>query len=394
MKWFSYLKNDSKNKINKLNQINLINLPTYKQNEFLSYYNELKLYFNNITNITPNNTIQKDVEKWKHKYIGGNRSLENQNLDFQTIYLFDNQKIIFHHKKNNHSYENLLLKRIMTLFKFYNYDNKTEISVITNSMNRRLNKQRSYNINQDLKIMKEKSIANISSGVTTSDGKLIVSRTEELPKLLVHELIHLMGLDGNLFNPAHHHIRNSVDQLSNYYLNNFCVKKNIRSVAIESYTETLSNILNCMFFSMEIPNGNFKVFIETLELERQYSIYQTAKLLYFFGFNNFDEFFIQCSNDLNHNKRVFFTDTLYLDYTIIRSIIFYRFDDILSTLNISKNKFNIPNSSNNFYDKLLLIIDDTINNNSEFKNILNNYLTSFKSHKDLDIGYTCIDIKP
>ena len=225
MKWFSYLKNDSKNKINKLNQINLINLPTYKQNEFLSYYNELKLYFNNITNITPNNTIQKDVEKWKHKYIGGNRSLENQNLDFQTIYLFDNQKIIFHHKKNNHSYENLLLKRIMTLFKFYNYDNKTEISVITNSMNRRLNKQRSYNINQDLKIMKEKSIANISSGVTTSDGKLIVSRTEELPKLLVHELIHLMGLDGNLFNPAHHHIRNSVDQLSNYYLNNFCVKK-------------------------------------------------------------------------------------------------------------------------------------------------------------------------
>jgi hypothetical protein len=392
MKWFKYLKEDSQEKIKKLNQIELIILPSYPQNELKIYYDKLKFNYNHAEKINPDKIIEKKVEKWKSKYIGGDISLKNQQLDYQTHYTYNNQKIIFHHKKNNHNYENLLLKRIITLLNYYNYNKPTEISIITNNINRKLNTQRSNNISKDLEYMKKKSIANISSGVTTSNGKLVISRIEELPKLLVHELIHLIGLDGNLFDLNNIHIRNSIDNISNYYITNFCVKKNIRSVAIESYTESLSNILNCMFFSFEIKNGNFNVFIETLELERQYSIYQTAKLLYFFNFNSFDEFFNQCQHNINSNKRVFFTDTLYLDYTIIRSIIFFRFSEFINLIDITKTNFYIFNTNPNLYDKLLIIIDDTIKNNKEYKNILNSYLNNIKLCNDLDIGYTCIDI--
>lgn len=390
-RWFIYLKPDSQEKIKKLSKLNLKNLPGYSKNELIQYYNQFQKYYDDSINISIN-TVNKSLEKSKYKYIGNENAIKDQKLNYQTHYKYKNQEIIFYHKLNEHSYEDLLLNRIKTLLNFYNYDNKTEISIITNDKNRKLNKKKSNNIKSDLQIMKEKSIANISSGVTTSNGLLIISRIEELPKLLVHELIHLIGLDGNIFDPKSHHIRDSVNKISEYYNNHFCVNKLIRSVAIESYTESLSNILNCMFFAIEIPNGNFQIFVETFELERQYSIYQTAKLLYFFGFNTFDDFFVNCKNTINSEKRVFITDTLYLDYTIIRSIMFYSFDDIIKIMNISKNKFNISNSSPNFYDKLLKIIDNTLYQNEDYKNILNNYLSDMNNVNDLDIGYTCIDI--
>ena len=394
MKWFSYLKQYSQDKLNKLNQIKLPKLNVYNQSDLKYLFLFFKKNFNIKNNDILIGTKNKKFPQKYMSYIGGEITLQNENIEYETSYKLMNHYIKYYHQQNDLSYNNLLNQRIFTMFNIYQKNKKLDLTIVTNDKNRVLNKKRSNDIKVDLNQMKKRGIANISSGVTTYDGKMVISRKEELPKLLVHELIHFLGLDGNFFNLHNHELLDSKEKFTNYNIISFCVQKNISSFVYESYTEFLSNILNCLFISLEIPNGNFSVMIETLELERIYSIYQTAKLLYYFGFNNFNSFFVDCKNKINSKNRKFFTDTLYLDYTIIRSIMFFSFQEVLEIMEIKNNLLEIKNEKNNFYHKLQIIVNNTLYGNRDYANILDYFLSQMPKINDLDIGYTCIDIDP
>jgi hypothetical protein len=394
MKWFPYLKVDSQEKIKKLNKLKLPVLDSYNKEDLKYLFLFFQDYFKINNNFKLQRTQKKQLSKDNIKYIGGEITLKGENIEFETSYTFKNHKFKYYHSEGDISYHNLCNQRIFTMFEIYNRKKILDLYVVTNDKNRFLNKRRSNNIKFDLNDMKKKGIANISSGVTTYQGKMVVSRKEELPKLLVHELIHFLGLDGDFFNFNHTELFNAKENFTNYNITSLCVQKNISSFVYESYTEFLSNILNCLFTSLEIPNGNFSTMIETLELERIYSIYQTAKLLYYFGFNNFNSFFLDCKNKLNSKNRRFFTDTLYLDYTIIRSIMFFSFQEVLDIMDIKNNMLQIKNKKNNFYNQLQQIINHTVYGNRKYADLLDYFLKQIPKINDLDIGYTCIDIDP
>lgn len=394
MKWFSYLKNDSQQKLKKLNQIKLPRLNSYNQEDLKYLFLFFKKHYQKPKNFNFIESKNKSFPKNNMSYIGGEVTLKGDNIEIESSYEFLQHQIKYYHQKNDISYHSLLNQRIYTMFIIYQKNKKLNLTIITNDKNRFLNKKRSNNIKSDLAFMKKKGIANISSGVTTYHGKMVISRKEELPKLLIHELIHFLGLDGNFFNLHNHELFHSKEQFTNYNIISFCVQKNISSFVYESYTEFLSNILNCLFVALEIPGGNYSVMRETLELERIYSIYQTAKLLYYFGFDNFDSFFSDCKNKINSKNRRFFTDTLYLDYTIIRSIMFFSFQEVLEIMEIKNNLLEIKNKKNNFYHKLQIIVNNTLYGNRDYADILDYFLNQMPKINDLDIGYTCIDIDP
>jgi len=394
MKWFSYLKSDSQQKIKQLNKIKLPKLNSYNQSDLKYLFYFFKKNFKKQNDFKFLETKNKNLPKNNISYIGGDVTLRNEFIEFETSYKYLNHIIKYYHKKDDISYHQLLNQRIYTLFIIYQKNKKLDLTVVTNNKSRVLNKKKSNNIKEDLNLMKTKGTANISSGVTTYEGKMVISRKEELPKLLIHELIHFLGLDGNFFNHNNHELFHSKETFTNYNITSFCVQKNISSFVYESYTEFLSNILNCLFVSLEIPNGNFSVMIETLELERIYSIYQTAKLLYYFGFENFDSFFLDCKNKLNSKNRKFFTDTLYLDYTIIRSIMFFSFQEVLEIMEIRNNHLEIKNKKNNFYHQLQILVNNTLYGNRGYADLLDYFLGQMSKINDLDMGYTCIDIDP
>lgn len=394
MKWFSYLKTDSQEKLKKLNQIKLPQLSNYNQSDLKFLFLFFKKYFQKPKNFNFIELKKKQFPKSNLSYIGGEITLRGEKIEFESSYNFLQHNIKYYHSQNDTAYHTLLNQRIYTMFTIYQKKKKLNLIIVTNDKNRVLNKKRSNNIKGDLTDMKQKGSANVSSGVTTYEGKMVISRKEELPKLLIHELIHFLGLDGNFFNLNNQELFHSKETFTNYNITSFCVQKNISSFVYESYTEFLSNILNCLFIGLEIPNGNFSTMIETLELERLYSIYQTAKLLYYFGFDNFDSFFLDCKNKINSKNRRFFTDTLYLDYTIIRSIMFFSFQEVLEIMDIKNNLLEIKNKKNNFYHQLQIIVNNTLYGNRDYANILDYFLSQMKNINDLDIGYTCIDIDP
>jgi hypothetical protein len=394
MKWFSYLKSDSQEKLKKLNQLKLPLLNGYNKDDLKFLFFFFQKNFKKSQNPKFQETKNKNLPKNIVKYIGGEVTLKNEFINFESVYNFNNHKIKYYHKKNDFEYHDILNKRLSTMFLIYFTKKILDLCIVTNNKSRYLNKKRSNDIKSDLKDMRKRGIANISSGVTTYNGLMVLSRKEELPKLLIHELIHFLGLDGDFFNLNNEELYESKEKFTNFNIVSFCVEKNISSFVYESYTEFLSNILNCLFISLEIPDGDISIMFETLELERMYSIYQTAKLLYYFGFDNFDTFFNNCKGNINSKNRKFFTDTLYLDYTIIRSIMFFSFQEVLEIMEIKNNLLKIKNEKNNFYVKLQKIVNQTLYENREYAKVLDFFLKQIPKINDLDMGYTCIDIDP
>lgn len=162
---------------------------------------------------------------------------------------------------------------------------------------------------------------NMTSGLTYKDI-VVVSRSEELPRLLIHELIHFY----NIIIPVDH----PTD------IHNFCNASSVDSF-FEAKTEALAIIYNILFFESK----NFeKILIDEL----LFSLYQTAKILEIAGFNSYESIAGQCSSPMNYKIP-------YFSYLFLRSLFLYNLSDFIK----NPNKPN-PNVS----PVLIPILDDYI----------------------------------
>jgi hypothetical protein len=118
-----------------------------------------------------------------------------------------------------------------------------------------------------LRACAQKSQAFTVSGVTMPSEKIIVlTKKQEIIKLMFHELVHFVGLD-SCFASMHLEVDWS---LKNQTLN-----------PREAYTEFVAVILNAAFKASLSPNG-FNTFIDILELEITHSAFATHNLLKFY----------------------------------------------------------------------------------------------------------------
>lgn len=176
---------------------------------------------------------------------------------------------------------------------------------------------------------------NVNTAFTTScqyNTEIVIFRSEEWFKVLLHETFHSFGLDFSDMNTT---------ECNKKILGIFKVysKVNLYEAYVECWAEIL-NALFCSFFIMK-NKRDFEEFVLNAEIliniERYYSFFQMVKTLKFMGLNYVDLY--------SGNERVglYKEKTSVLSYYIIKLILINNFQDFLEwcyTYNNSLLQFN------------------------------------------------------
>lgn len=193
---------------------------------------------------------------------------------------------------------------------------------------------------------------NINSGSTIKDVYVSVWRKEEYEKVLIHELCHYISVDFDIF--INKKINNDINNLFNLDGTNH---------VSESYNETVAAIINMCYKSVKLNIDLNEIYL----IETKFLLFQTIKLIKFFG-----------GNDIFTMK--IYQNTSCLSYIILKFILFYNINEFINLL----DEFNIIcNSSKkiNVYNKFLFEITtkkdyiDDINKNINF--VINNWNNKF-----------------
>ena len=181
----------------------------------------------------------------------------------------------FYYKKNLYSNITYIksLCFIYTLF-FIEYFNKTANITINIFLS---NIKKILPINS--KILKPN---NINSGFTNVNHKLIcIFRYEELYKVILHEMIHVLNLDLDI------NKSNRLNKLikCNFNINNLNSNYNF----FESYTETIANLFNFSIKSIIFNKNINKLFYK----EIKFSITQLRKLCKFYNIKNINDLYTE-----------------------------------------------------------------------------------------------------
>lgn len=143
---------------------------------------------------------------------------------------------------------------------------------------------------------------NINSGVTVfkyNESLPIITtvyRSEEMYKLIIHELIHNYKYDFAFME-------------FNLKLSDFInISRDTKLTVNESYTEVVALLLNTMVESFNFKEvGNYDLFKVMLNYEAQFSLLQCARILKFYGFTSVEDFFQKYDNKnrFRQNTNVF-----------------------------------------------------------------------------------------
>jgi hypothetical protein len=184
---------------------------------------------------------------------------------------------------------------------------------------------------------------NINSGATLMSSYVCLWRKEEYEKVLIHELLHYIGIDYHLF--QNHELNNTIKEIFNIDgINNMN----------ESYNEFVAAIINMCYKSCK-----YNIDINFIyDIEIKFLIFQTNKIIRFFNGTN--------ANDL-YNIQISQTSSA-LSYIIFKTILFLNIVEILNLIEYTKIKLNTYDKIKLYQNLILkLIIEkkylDILNNN-------------------------------
>jgi hypothetical protein len=283
--------NDKINMMNKLSKkfnYNNINFSILNSNIklLLDYYYELKNILNNIQieyTVYPcdKNEIINIIKKFEiYKYIYIKNFVNNCKVYIKLIY----KNITFYYiSQDNYDKDLELIKKLfrITLIMSIFSKNDKDIIVVWIPVDKKRNFDYQYIDNDNLKETEDNFEAFVASGVT-NDNTTIISRYEEIEKLLLHELIHNLNLDGSDY---HSYLR---DIIKDYNTNN---NYKYEYSIYESYTELLSSYLNILFSLMNDEQTNIEERIKArVIIEYIYSCNVLANLLSINKYQSYQEF--------------------------------------------------------------------------------------------------------
>ena len=224
--------------------------------------------------------------KYKHIY-----TINYKNLDIE-LNIFSKNNSIPNNELND------IIERIVIcgLFKSNKLEIKFNVDIYLTPFKKKCN------YNNPLKVLGPREI---NSGASLAWKKLFVFRKEELNKVLVHELVHYLWLDLHDVPFAN---------FSNY----FNINSDNKVLLNEAYTEIMGLLINMCIYSDKIS-----VIKDLLNKELKYSMYQSAKILTIFNFENANQFFKKCDcANFKQNTDVF-------SYFIVKTAILMDLDGFL-----------------------------------------------------------------
>ena len=265
-------------------------------------FNKFELIYSNLTTEFIKNYKREDIlynhyHNFKKDIIFSNKTLIRINYNNQIIKLN-----IYHNNEKLDVFINNILFVIYYLIKYSNYTKNIEIDYLLTDLVKEI---KNMNIGQ---IFTQNEI---NSGLTDfRKNKIIIWRKEEIMKVTIHELIHLLNLGLNQnFTKLIHHYKNKYKISSNYILID------------EAYTEFLAVLIN-NYLITKFSKKTYNYFKYLLKLEINFSIFQSKKILYLSRKNKNDYI------DLNKHTQV-------LSYFIIKLELFMNLDKIVNLININ-----------------------------------------------------------
>lgn len=332
---------------------------------------KIKPIWNNInSNDIIKNILNKDNKEYlkiknilKNSILSKYKSIEQKINNINNIYNFTIENVIFSYINIDNNIEkdyNLIYKMIkitLTLSKYKNIQNNILIIWLP------IKNNRDFNFNEinceNLKICENNFEAFTCSGVTfgTNPRTTIITRYEEVEKLLVHEIIHNIGLDGSFY---HKNFKDLISQFKLLKSNNFDYEYSI----YESYTELLSTYFMILFNNIFLTDKKeiLKKIRNSIIIELVYSYNIISNLI---KLNN-SKLNIN-SSDIVYQGNICFFEYYYLKGLMYNNYILEFGDNEESFYLIYKNIINMLLKIKEKDDKLLIEINNKYFKNNNFK---------------------------
>jgi len=271
------------------------------------YYKELYNYLNqSYIDITPKYTIQElpiNIKLNVNQFMSNNIKRHITNLKYYHLLeaIINNNKVTIHiyHSNNIDEFVRIILTYIQFMYNLSNYNKDIFIT---------------YYLTNCKKILKNKILTQDEVNTGSSNmHEIIIWRKEEVYKTTIHELIHQMNLD----------YRDDPIEIIKYYQNKYnCISGTINT--FEAYTDMWAILIN-VYLTTKLLNNNYKFFVEMINLEKLFTLYQGNKILVL---NN------------NYNKH-----TNVLAYYVLKAELFQSLPKVLKFLN---NKIKLDSVDNYF----------------------------------------------
>lgn len=322
---------------------------------------------------------------------------------YQYLLIIDNIKInLYFYSCNEDNSLFINLARIIYLFIKTFGNNTLDSSKIFNNYNIRLllidfpRKLDSIKCSSSdsFKNLSEIGYFNNSSGVhIKSEKELVVSRKSGLTGLLIHELIHMLGLDF-CFNIKNNNQIN-IENWNLEWIKNNNIKKNNHN--IRSFIESICNTNSSYFVSIYnaihtcslINNDNqvIKFFKYYFYIESIYCFVNGVKLLNYFNFDSFDSFFN--TND----QKTFYQNSLVFEYIILRMILIENYYSMIlkPMINLKFNELTTDEINYNFQKNLNFKMLNNVKKKS-IKYLFNNISNNINKTEGLFIEYFPLDL--
>ena len=245
------------------------------------------------------------------------------------------KNIIFYYVNKNNNFEkdkeiiNRLFKETITLHIYSGIGSDHDVVVVWIPIDR----CRNYNYSDITKINKSTSNfeAFTASGLTYNKKPRItvITRYEEIDKLLFHELIHNFYLDGCKY---HTQIKNII---STYEKSKNDDNYNYEYSLYESYTELYSSYLNIIFKILITCDDKSKIYAYIL-IELIYSYNVISNLILLNQYNSYNDF---------KKSKSFKGDICFYEYYYLKALMYnnYIFKDCESLVNTIENYKSIIN---------------------------------------------------
>lgn len=303
--------------------------------------------------------IQYDIELNLPYTYYYNYKINGINLVLETHY----RKKLKNIKQNNK-----LLYRIV----FLNYiSNRNDINLKLWYSNRKKTLPKLNDNNNSTNKQKYLGAREINSGCTTFTGslpnKVSIWRKEEINKVLLHELCHSLELEDH----------GSLQEIKEYVYNHYDIKREIPIRLFESYVETWANFIN-VFIIIKENDKRKKIFLNLLEIEIKWALFQAAKILDFYGYQSLEEFYFP--NGINEENKTpkFLQKSNIFSYTIARSIIMFNLDFFMG-LCLKYNPENLLIQDKIPEDEKINLLKSNLGNYSK---ILNNIIKFIRKNKN------------
>lgn len=370
--------NEMKTLINNID-LNKLNLSLIKKNTntLFKIYDKLKIIWNEINSYKFEYIIlNENDDKYKYilnllndNFLSNNKHIKNIILNSTYIHYLSYSNIHFYWLSNLNNKtlndENYLLSLYMfkislclNLFKFNNTDD-IQRYIIWIPIDKKRNFKYDTISLTNLKKTSNEFEAFVASGVTfgTDERITIITRYEEVEKLLIHELIHNYFIDGSKYHDELNDVLNEYKITKN---NTKSKNKNFHYIysIYESYTELLSTYFYLLFSNIKINKKlDENNLLGQILLELLYSYNIIANLIKLNGYSNYNEF---------KNILFFKGDICKYEYYYVKALMYNNF--------ILKIGNNLNDFINIYTNIINMIKKNQINDDLLMKDIYDNYV--------------------